>query len=272
MEYSNDFKMIKHTVADDFLNKKDYLINIESFKNTETMPLIEKIELNTVPLNSMADVKVGLKAYQIGKGHPLQTADIKKDRLFHSKTKLDANYLKYFDGRDICRYAAGWSGEFLKYGEHLAEPRNNFALFSSKRILVRQIPSKLPYCVHACLIEEIALNDLNSMNIINIQEPPELILAVLNSKLISYWFVHKFGKMQRGTFPQFKVNELSIFPMPKSFNPHRETLIELVKQILSGKKSGQQTEDLEKKIDNLVYQLYGLNDAEIAMVENEKQT
>jgi hypothetical protein len=69
------------------------------------------------------------------------------------------------------------------------------------------------------------------------KETPELILAVLNSKLISYWFFHKFGKMQRDTFPQFKVNELEIFPMPKIFEPHRENLITLVNQIMTAKKN-----------------------------------
>jgi hypothetical protein len=55
---------------------------------------------------------------------------------------------------------------------------------------------------NACFTQEILLNDLNSMNIINIQENPMLILGILNSKLISYWFAHKFGKLQRGIFPE----------------------------------------------------------------------
>ena len=67
-------------------------------------------------LNSISDIKAGLKAYEIGKGNPAQTIDIKNNRLFHSDKKLDDSYLKYFDGKNICRYFVGWSGEFLKYG------------------------------------------------------------------------------------------------------------------------------------------------------------
>ena len=58
--------------------------------------------------------------------------------------------------------------EYLKYGDNLAAPRKNWSLYSSPRILVRQIPSKLPYCINACFTDEVILNDRNSMNIINI--------------------------------------------------------------------------------------------------------
>lgn len=270
LEYTDSLTLINRSPADYFLTKKDYLINIESFKNNQSLDLIDKIELVSIELIQLADIKVGLKSYQIGKGKPEQSKDIKDNRIYHAKEKLDDSYIKYFDGKDICRYKIGWSGEFLKYGCHLAEPRKDFTLFSKKRILVRQIPAKLPYCIHACLVKEIALNDLNSMNIINFTETPELILAVLNSRLISYWFVHKFGKMQRGIFPQFKVNELASFPMPNTFEPHRKVLTNLVNKICTNKKAGKDTSALEREIDKLVYQLYGLSEEEILIVEGGK--
>lgn len=268
-EYTDSFKLIKKLTSSYFLTQKDFLINIEAFKNKESMGLIEKIESCAVPLDSIADVKSGLKAYEIGKGNPVQTLDIKKNRIYHSNEKIDESYLKYLDGKNVCRYYLGWGGEFLKYGENLAARRNNFNLFISKRILVRQIPSKSPYCINACLTEEIALNDLNSMNIINFKESPEFILAVLNSKLISYWFVHKFGKMQRGTFPQFKVNELASFPILKISAEQQQPFIKLVDYILFIKKQPfYQSTDLayaeerlmanffENLINALVYELY----------------
>jgi len=267
LEYEEDFKLISQSSTDDFLNKNDFLINISSFKNSDVPSLIEKIELNSFSLNLISSVKCGLKSYEIGKGNPIQTEKMKLDRVYHAKSNLDESYLKYLNGKDVRRYYINWSGEFLKYGNNLAECRKNFALFSTKRILVRQIPSKLPYCINACLVDEIALNDLNSMNIINMQETPELILAVLNSKLISYWFFHKFGKMQRDTFPQFKINELAIFPMPKTFEPYRENLVRFVTKIMVEKKTGNNTQELEMQIDTLVYALYGLSDAEIKYIE-----
>jgi len=251
-----------------FLSQADSIINIEALKSGETSDLISKIEKGTLLLSSIADVKSGLKAYEVGKGTPPQTKAMKENRVYHSKAPK-AGFIKYLDGRDVCRYRLGWGGEYLKYGRNLGAPRNNFELFSTPRILVRQIPSTPPYCINACFTKETLLNDLNSMNIINITVNPYLVLAVLNSRLLSYWFIHKFGKMQRGIFPQFKINELAIFPMPRSFAPHEESIMSLVKTILTAKKrnAGADTSSAEREIDEKVYTLYDLTPEEIEIVE-----
>ncbi len=212
-EYEESFKLIKDLQSDYFLTRDDFIINIELLKNDTISDLLNKTEKQSTMLKNIADVKVGLKVYQVGKGKPPQTRNMKEKRIYHSKRKIDDTYFNYLDGKDVNRFYLNWSGEYLKYGKHLAEPRSSFDLFSTKRILVRQIPSKPPYCINACLTDEIYLNDLNSMNIINIKIEPEYILALLNSKLISFWFMYKFGKLQRGIFPQFKINELKLFPI-----------------------------------------------------------
>ena len=270
-EYTDNFYSIFETKTNYFLQQKDYIINIESFKNTESLSLLEKIELQSIQLKLIADVKAGLKAYETGKGNPPQTEEIKKNRVYHSDTKINDDDIKYLDGKDVCRYYLGWSGEYLKYGDNLAAPRKDFYLFSTPRILVRQIPSPLPYCINACFTQEILLNDLNSMNIINIQENPMLILGILNSKLISYWFAHKFGKLQRGIFPQFKVNELATFPIPKNFGNYKQPLIKLVDEILENKKKAVKADvsEIEQQIDNLVYKLYELTYEEVKIIDPE---
>ncbi len=189
--------------------------------------------------------------------------------VYHSTRKIDNAYIKYLDGKDVCRYRLDWSGEFLKYGDNLAAPRKDFRLYSTKRILVRQIPSKPPYCINACLVEDPVLNDRNSMNIINFRESPDCILGILNSRLTSFWFVHKFGKMQRNTFPQFKVNELANFPLPKNRQDKQADIAKLVKQILVAKKSDSAVDSthLERQIDQMVYELYELTPEEVAVVE-----
>jgi Predicted O-methyltransferase len=235
-EYTDNFYSIFETKTNYFLQQKDYIINIEAFKNTESLSLLEKIELQSIQIKTIADVKAGLQAYERGKGNPPQTEEIKENRVYHSTTKINDDYIKYLDGKDVCRYYLGWSGEYLKYGDNLASPRKDFSLFSTPRILVRQIPSPLPYSINACFTQEIILNDRNSMNIINLQENPMLILGIFNSKLISYWFAHKFGKLQRGIFPQFKVNELATFPIPKNFGNYQQPVIKLVDEILKKKK------------------------------------
>jgi len=267
--YENSFELIKKSSTEFFNNIKDFVINIELLKNESNFKLINKIENNSNFLNDFASIKVGLKAYQRGKGNPKQTNYEKENRIFHSKDKLSDDYFAYIDGRDVGRYTLGWSGEFLKYGDHLAEPRKNFDLFSTERILIRQIPSQPPYCINAVLTDEIVLNDLNSMNVIYIKIEPKFLLGVLNSRLISFWFELKFGKLQRGIFPQFKINELKTFPVAETSSDNSKVISNLVDQILTAKKANPQadTTALEAEIDQLVYKLYGLTEEEIKIVE-----
>jgi hypothetical protein len=214
-EWEQNYQLIGEIEKEKFLSTKNCVINIEVLKGNETFSLLDKIENNAVPLSEIAKVKCGLGAYGHGNGIPPQTKDMIINRVYHSKIKRGDDWFKYIEGEDVKRYFCGWkNGEYLKYGKHLREPRNDWNLFSTPRILVRQIPSPLPYCINACYTEETFLNDRNSMNIIYIKVSPLYLLGVLNSRVVSYWFAYKFGKLQRGIFPQFKINELAQFPIP----------------------------------------------------------
>jgi len=291
---SENIHLIQTTKSSFFLSKTDAIINIEALKNSSLYELLEKIESKAIPLNQIADVKSGLKAYETGKGIPSQTEEMKKNRVYHTKTMIDETHIHYLDGKNVSRYILSWNGEFLKYGQNLAAQRK-FEYFSTPRILVRQIPSQPPYSIHSCYTDKTLLNDLNSMNIVNIKENPLFILAILNSRLMSFWFVHKFGKLSRGIFPQFKINELEQFPMVVTDN--QTFFIALANEILETKpkindykilldeaitcnnfdreiKLKKEIETLEKrviecenKIDAMVYELYGLSYDEIKIVE-----
>lgn len=261
---------ISKTTRERLLSNKDHIINIELFKSNEFISIIDRIEASSIMLDSLSEVKAGLQAYEVGKGIPTQTTEMKKARVYHSQYKLDDSYFPYIDGNDVKRYELTWERkEYLKYGDNLAAPRKNWALYSSSRILVRQIPSKPPYCINACFTDKVILNDRNSMNIINIKCNPLYLLAVLNSRPISFWFAHKFGKLQRGLFPQFKINELASFPIPKASSEVQSKLASLASQIMEAKRSNSSvdTSSIDSKIDNIVYLLYGLTEEEIKIIE-----
>jgi hypothetical protein len=270
LEYTDSFHELKSAPASFFVSQRGSVINVEMFKGDEDhSSLILKIEAHSVPLSQLADVKVGLKAYQIGKGKPPQNEAIKKERRFHSSKKLDESYITYLDGKDVCRYSLQWSGEYLKYGNHLAEPRRNFALFSSKRILVRQIPNNLPYCIHGCYAEKTILNDLNSLNVINLKADPLAILAVLNSRLISFWFALKFGKLQRGLFPQFKANELADFPIPKKLSSFEARLAALAEKATQARCKNPTADivAIDREIDLLVCSAFEVDPDDMKLIE-----
>ncbi|MDR2757179.1 MAG: N-6 DNA methylase [Planctomycetaceae bacterium] len=269
-EWDKNYKLIGEIEKNQFLTAKDYVINIEAIKGKKTWTLLEKIENNGIALSQIAKVKCGLGAYGHGNGIPPQTKEMITNRVYHSKIKKGGDWFKYIEGEDVMRYFCGWNNEeYLKYGKHLREPRNDWNLFSTPRILVRQIPSPLPYCINACYTEETLLNDRNSMNIVYIKVSPLYLLGVLNSRVISYWFAYKFGKLQRGIFPQFKINELAQFPIPNASSDKQKPIIALVKKIFVAKKKNPaaDTSTLEQQIDSLIYGLYGITPKEQAIIE-----
>jgi hypothetical protein len=176
LEWTTEPRVIVDSPKSQFLSQTDAIINIEALKSGDTGDLMTKIEKGTRPLKEIANVKCGLGAYGRGDGIPPQTDEMIKARVYHSKSKVDESWFKYVEGVDVKRYALGWHRkEYLKWGRNLREPRNDWRLYSTPRILVRQIPSPQPYCINACFTAETFLNDRNSMNIINIAIQPELV-------------------------------------------------------------------------------------------------
>lgn len=96
----------------------------------------------------------------------------------------------------------------------------------------------------------------------------KMLVAFINSKLASFWLNIQFNslKMSGGAINVGR-NELMLLPIA-SENP---LLVKTVDSILSAKKSNPQadTSALETEIDRLVYDLYGLTEAEIKIVEGQ---
>ena len=161
-----------------------------------------------------------------------------------------------------------WHGRWIKYGRNLSQPRYP-ELFENPRILVRQIPSNKTYAIEAVYVDEDVINDVNSATITDIQINPFYLLGVINSKLLTLWFMMKFDKFQRRIFPQFKANELGDFPIPDG-NEEQQTLIaELVQKLMGEMKKEEKEESListlNTQIDESVMELFGLT-------EDEKQS
>ena len=94
------------------------------------------------------------------------------------------------------------------------------------------------------------------------------ILAILNSKLFEYALLKIY--LEGDTFKS-KNAIIQNFPVPP-INEKSEKIIDIVDSIIS-KKQGNPSADtsaLESKIDSLVYQLYGLTEEEIKIVEQSK--
>ncbi len=104
-----------------------------------------------------------------------------------------------------------------------------------------------------------------------------LILGVLNSKLMTYFYKKKFfpTHMQGGAFgfDTLSVETLPIPQITKSNQPTAHKITDCAEAILEAKEKDPKanTQKLEKEIDALVYQLYNLTDEEIKTIEEGQE-
>ena len=94
-------------------------------------------------------------------------------------------------------------------------------------------------------------------------------LAILNSKLFDWYARHKFpcrNDPWNGGRLRFKKVYMNAVPIADRTDEQKAELSRLVKQILADPQS-RKVRKIEKKIDKLVYKLYGLTDAEVELIK-----
>jgi type I restriction-modification system DNA methylase subunit len=244
--------------------------------------VLEKMHKNSIRLESDFDVRTGLQAYERGKGHPPQSARDVRDHVFDRQKREDQNSIRYLGGRDVARYHVTWSGMWMQYGPWLSQPRE-IEMFTRPRVLVREITAPLPHCLHAAFTDEQFLNNKSILNVLHPEDSVDELKAltcVLNSRLMSAFYKNHAVKGARTIFPKVVIKNLREFPIPLR---SRQTLNQLAilidtLSLLNRKRIGAKTPHeqeavlrqvvaTDRQIDQLVYELYGLTDAEIALVE-----
>lgn len=252
---------------------------------SENQSLISKINSRSTSLGSISNCIMGIKPYQKGKGKPKQVADDVKNRIYDSDFKKDDSYKKYLIGKDINRYVvAPLKQKYISYGKWLAEPRTT-APFEKDKIILRQTSDK----IRAVIDQEkyYNLNNIYNIEILDQDFDYNYILGIINSKLMVYVYQHivpEKGKL----FAEIKKVSLAKLPIRKidcsisADKKAHDNLISLVDQMLQlNKRLGsanvphiqktleRQIASTDKEIDRLVYELYGLTEEEIKIVEGK---
>lgn len=230
------------------------------------------------------DLKFGVKLYEVGKGTPPQNKEDSTNGIYESKTPLDSNYLKLLKGRHIKRYFIDWKDSYVKYGNNLVAPRNS-NLFKGERILIQRIVSK--DCLDATFTDEhlicntdvITLKPKSTLNC-------KFYLSLLNSKLIGRFVKSNNINLDRNVFPKINTNTLENLLVPNIDEVESKRKIEIInlaEQIsqlsidlkvatLETKKEQIQNRIsyCEDRINEIVYELYGLTEEEIKIIEHGK--
>lgn len=91
------------------------------------------------------------------------------------------------------------------------------------------------------------------------------LTGILNSRLIAFWLRHK-GKMQGSNY---QVDKDPILQIPIYKTTKQEPFVKVVEKILQLKKVGDDTSALEKRLDLMIYKLYGLTYDEVETIDPE---
>ncbi|MFN4000199.1 Eco57I restriction-modification methylase domain-containing protein [Algoriphagus sp.] len=251
-----------------FNNQKDkinYQVNQDFFLTTPEFryvynssisdkELFEKLFNNSTPLGEIVDVRNGV-ATKSGKND------------FISKIKESEKYKKLLEAPEIYRYGFKWKGNYINYDkEALHRPRKE-EIFLAKKILCQRVSPKLV----CCLDDEkyYTFNSINNLILIDENFSLEQIVAFLNSKLINYYYKKMFSMGAEFTITVTKEN-LSVIPIKNIDSSYKVKLETIVKEITTLKKNKPTASisELENQIDQLIYQLYDLTEAEIKIIES----
>ncbi|PHH98812.1 Eco57I restriction-modification methylase domain-containing protein [Fusobacterium polymorphum] len=94
------------------------------------------------------------------------------------------------------------------------------------------------------------------------------LTGLLNSKLVAFWLRY-MGKMQGSNY-QIDKEPLMNIPIKIADENIENKIIDLVDEIIELKKLNKDTQDLEEKIDEMLYDLYGLTEDEKELIRNFK--
>jgi type I restriction-modification system DNA methylase subunit/predicted type IV restriction endonuclease len=150
------------------------------------------------------------------------------------------------------------------------------------KLLIRRLINRQDRLVVAYTEQKMVFKkDINPFIFTDTAINPKAILGILNSSLISFLYVNTSSIATKDDFRQTTLTELRAIPIPRAIKDeklihmHVDNLLNLNNQLQTTKLETQRQRiqraitHAEKKIDELVYGLYGLSEEEIKIVEGE---
>ena len=190
--------------------------------------ILEKISSKSHKLNDLCEISQGLIPYDKYRGH---SEDTIKNRIWHADYKKDDTYKKELKGGDVKSYFVHWNGKnWISYGDWLAAPRKP-EFFKNERLLIREIVNDRLLCAYT---NEEFYNNPSIINIINTKNDCNLkyILAIINSKLITWYHINTSPKAKKGLFPKILINDVRNLPIITATNASQQSLAEKAEKMI----------------------------------------
>lgn len=230
-------KIFKQVSQNDWINSYELGFNI--LFDGDKLKVIEKILKDSLELEKIVDVTVGIKPYQTNKGTPKQNQDDVKNRIYDADCKIDENYHNYIVGGSINKFIITPSKtDWLKYGKFLAEPRQSLNFFQ-KKIMVRQTSDRIISAIDYQGL--LSLNNVHNIVVNDEKYSYETLVCILNSKLMDFYY--KFLVPEEGrTFAEVKAVNLKRLPIV-NFEFNQEPFIQKADSMLEFNKKLQETKE-----------------------------
>jgi type I restriction-modification system DNA methylase subunit len=263
--WDKDQKEKYQFVQDDISKQEDLVFPV--YANPAEISLISKMRVEKNVLSEYASAVWGVKIYQKGKGKPVQKGYESEQKVFHSSQKIKDTHKPLIGGSAIRRYELDWKGEYVDYGQWLAEPRTP-EWFSGSRILVREVTAE--GVIQATITEDdyVFSNSVDGLKLKNNELDLRFILGLLNSQLISFYHLNTSANAFKGAFPKLLIKDLLNIPLPimSADKARHDKMVSLVERMLELHKQSPKTpqeqemvkreiESTDTEIDELVYEL-----------------
>ncbi len=249
-----DNKYVSARTKESIKADSDLNINLEETKDTQS-----------TPLGDLCKMIVGIVS-----------GNDKKYCRYEKLTDIDKPCIR---GTNISRYEIKYAGEYIWYdpiemgkdsdakpkstlkgGGRQCSPKKPEDFELPEKIVMQRISKKIiaaldtnQYYVHSSVV------------VIKPNEKVKLryILAVLNSSYVDSWLKKNSSNIS------INIGTVKKIPIPNATKEQQEDIIKLVDEINESKQTtdNADTSILESEIDHLVYQLYGLTEEEIKIVE-----
>ena len=239
---SNLDENVTNVAKTTFINKPYYTITLS------TNNLVEKIEKAKHKLSDVCSIFCGLSKTGF--------------RDYVSSTKENGDYQIFVESKQILRYVT----DSKKYIDTSLFSYNAMNAFRTPCLFMTRMTS---HCRVALAKKGETAGKVNVLH--NFKKYDILfVLALLNSKLVNYYYriTNESKHLNGGALP-FDTESVKVIPIPEASTTQQQEIESVVKQILSKKQTVLTTDtlDLEQQIDELVYELYGLTEEEIAVIE-----
>ena len=217
----------------------------QAAESTAVLPV-----LNTIQLKSIIETKRGA---EYGKNFI---------KTFNSGIKILLGY-------DMQAYTIKWNNSFVD--TNLKDISRLLDFFKTKNLIyLRRVDKRLSASISN---ETFAFTkNIYGIKITDVKYNYKLILALLNSNLLNFYYLNKFTTKKEDVFPEIQTYLYEQLPIPEINSKNKEIADKIINNVdeilkIKNKNSNSDISIIEREIDILVYELYNLEDKEIEAIE-----